>query len=48
MTSKDQTYVLDLTGKTKEAALYFDRVVPLTWSPAWHVAFPHLEEARFL
>jgi hypothetical protein len=45
--SKAQTCVIDLTGQTKEAALYFDRVVPLSWNPAWKVKLG-TQEATFI
>jgi len=39
MGPKSQTYVIDFTGKTKEAALYFDWVVPLSYGSGTTIRF---------
>jgi hypothetical protein len=43
-----QTYIIDLAGKTKEAALYFDRVVPLTFGAGTAIEYQKRPESNFI
>jgi uncharacterized membrane protein len=47
MSPKSQTYIIDFTGKTKEAALYFDWVVPLSYGSGTTVRF-QTPESHFI